>query len=239
MKLVAQGLLLAAALQIVPASSVMAEDDVTCGLPNNGRVQVTAENCRRLGGVSEPAEISAGDALYNIWRAKNRTEHDQANAAAQAYLSTFPNGAHADELRRWSAAYEKAMSDLRLRAEAPQPPQDEARASAETAEAELAAWQSIQKSRNAADVRAFIERYPDGEFASSARRRLAALESAARAASLAKREQKAAAAPAAQRPGRPAEEEPAETVSVDGQTYVKGREPKIIGTVPASALDGN
>lgn len=50
----------------------------------------------------------------------------------------------------------------------------------ETAPFELTFWNSIKDSRNPADFREYIDKYPDGEFAGVARRRLDSLESALR-----------------------------------------------------------
>lgn len=305
-KILSQALLVGAALQVIPLAPALAQD-APCQMTKSYTIQMPPDLCSRLGGTPSPPESSppasaADDALYKIW--KESAEHDKAYAIAQAYLKTFPDGAHAEELRQWSSAYETVMArpggsaeapqpqtearspaaapaqpagptaavapeppqtDTRPPAAAPQPPQTEARAAeappqttqtearapAETPqppqtearvpdaaseqpqtdartpaemEAEFAAWKSIEKSRKAADFQAYIERYPDGEFTTSARRRLAALETAARSA-------RRASVPEHD------QEPPVETVTIDGQTYVKGREPKNIGTVPLQALD--
>ena len=51
--------------------------------------------------------------------------------------------------------------------------------------AEITFWESVRDSRDAAELRAYLERYPNGDFAVIARRRLAALESGARPARVA------------------------------------------------------
>ena len=45
-------------------------------------------------------------------------------------------------------------------------------------QAEISFWESVRNSRDAGELRAYLERYPNGDFAVLARRRLAALESA-------------------------------------------------------------
>jgi len=61
----------------------------------------------------------------------------------------------------------------------------------ETAPFELTFWNSIKDSRNPADFRDYIDRYPDGEFAGVARRRLDSLEAALRAEAAPAREKAA------------------------------------------------
>ena len=46
--------------------------------------------------------------------------------------------------------------------------------------AEIAFWESVRDSKDATELRAYLERYPNGDFAALARRRLAALEAGAR-----------------------------------------------------------
>jgi uncharacterized caspase-like protein len=70
------------------------------------------------------------------------------------------------------------------RAPEPNPPQavepaPPARPGAPSAEYETLFWQSIKDSRNVADFKAYLERYPSGVFAPLARIRIAALERAA------------------------------------------------------------
>lgn len=227
-----------AALHLTASSPAFAEEDAVCQLTNTYAVKAPPELCRTLGGVPSTTEVDVSDALYDIWNENNRTDRDKAYAAATAYLTSFPNGSRAEELRRWSAAYEKVMA-LSTPREVPrptqpevaQPPQTET-AAVDAAAAELAAWQSIERSRNPADFHAFIERYPDGEFTPSARRRLSRLEAGARA-----RQLKPSVTPDGTRSSEPerGNEPPLETILIDGQTYIKGREPKNIGTVPLQA----
>lgn len=47
---------------------------------------------------------------------------------------------------------------------------------------EISFWESVRDSKDAAELRAYLERYPNGDFAVLARRRIAALESGARTA---------------------------------------------------------
>jgi hypothetical protein len=48
--------------------------------------------------------------------------------------------------------------------------------------AEIAFWESVRDSRDASELRAYLERYPNGDFAVLARRRLTALQSGAQPA---------------------------------------------------------
>jgi len=61
--------------------------------------------------------------------------------------------------------------------------------------AEIAFWESVRDSKDPAELRAYLQRYPNGTFAFLAQRRLAALEGAPAAA-----QPQRAPAPAAARP---------------------------------------
>jgi hypothetical protein len=48
--------------------------------------------------------------LYQKWSQNNRTEHSIAYQAAEEYITRFPTGQYAEQLRAWAAAYEKASA---------------------------------------------------------------------------------------------------------------------------------
>ena len=82
--------------------------------------------------------------------------------------------------------------------------------------AEIAFWESVRDSKDPAELRAYLQRYPNGTFAFLAQRRLANLESGARPV-----------APAAAAPATPAEPPVAWTIPSAGDTWTYSlREPK-------------
>jgi serine/threonine protein kinase len=98
----------------------------------------------------------------------------------------------------WLAAARKPASPLPPAAVAPAPSATPARASPD----ELVFWESVRNSAHRAELEAYLEKYPDGTFASLARARIAALAEgeAKRAAAEAKRAAEAKAAAAATPP---------------------------------------
>ena len=84
----------------------------------------------------------------------------------EAYLRQFPQGTFADLARARIAA---------LRAPALPAPQPQPAPPATEAAIELSFWRSIQNSRNRADFDEYLRRYPNGNFADTARNRASSL----------------------------------------------------------------
>jgi hypothetical protein len=94
---------------------------------------------------------------------KNSTNADDF----KAYLEKYPNGQFASLAKNRIAAIESAAK-----------PVDSKPGPANTGAAELTFWDSIKNSTNAGDFRAYLEKYPNGDFVTLARNRLAPLEAA-------------------------------------------------------------
>jgi hypothetical protein len=60
------------------------------------------------------ALAASPDTLYRTWQTNNRSDHEKAAKAAQAYLHDDPSGAHAKELQAWLTAYARALASLGL-----------------------------------------------------------------------------------------------------------------------------
>jgi hypothetical protein len=170
------GLVALTAVGVGTGSKALAQAEALCRLPSNDTIKAAADVCTKLGGSPVAAEGAAAQALYGIWKANSRTEHAKAYAAAEGYLRNFPHGGHARELQAWAAAYEKVMKSGLATPPAPAPPHDAAVADADARQIELAFWQSIATSTDAADFKDYLQRYPEGAFASLAQRKVAALE---------------------------------------------------------------
>jgi uncharacterized caspase-like protein len=112
---------------------------------------------------SEP-KFDAAAFEYNYWDSiKNSTSADDF----KAYLAKYPNGQFADLAKNRIKSLEVATK--------PAEPEPTSRG---TGAAEIAFWESVKNSTNAGDYRAYLEKYPNGEFAPLARSRLAPLEAA-------------------------------------------------------------
>jgi hypothetical protein len=225
-------LLIPAAFGLGTISSAFAQAEISCRLPSNDMIKAAAAICTKLGGSPVPAESPAGVALYGIWSASKRTEHDKAYAAAKSYVENFPQGGHARELQAWATAYETVMKSGLVRPAAPAPPQQAATPNPDPQAVELNFWHAIAASTDAANFEDYLRRYPEGAFAALAQRKIAALEQPSQPAPRPIRRQVKA------KPTHHVEAPPLETVTIDGTTYVKGREPKILGTIPADPSAG-
>ena len=93
----------------------------------------------------------------------------------RAYLSRYPNGQFVDLARNRIRTLEAAAAERTRQAR-----ESEA---ANAVAAERTYWESIRSSANQEDFRAYLRRYPSGQFVDLARNRLNELEAAARPAS--------------------------------------------------------
>jgi predicted Ser/Thr protein kinase len=126
---------------------------------------------------SAPSVTAPSDQETVFWESvRNSTNRVEL----EAYLARYPNGTFAPLARTRLAAIAAAA--------VPAPPRPDerkpgalARAGGETApgrpppDQEALLWNSVRGSSNPADLKAYLEKYPDGRFAPLARRRLAAL----------------------------------------------------------------
>ncbi len=100
-----------------------------------------------------------------------------------SYWDTIQNSSNADDFRSYLDKYPNGQFASLARnristIEAPGQPKESKPAPANNSAAELTFWDSIKNSTNAGDFRAYLEKYPNGEFVILARNRLAPLEAA-------------------------------------------------------------
>jgi hypothetical protein len=100
-----------------------------------------------------------------------------------SYWDTIKNSSNADDFRSYLEKYPNGqfavLAKNRITSlEAPAKSVESKPAPANTGVAELTFWDSIKNSTNAGDFRAYLEKYPNGEFVILARNRLAPLEAA-------------------------------------------------------------
>jgi Caspase domain len=98
----------------------------------------------------------------------------------KAYLEKYPNG-------QFVSLAKNRINSL----DAPAKAAESRTAPADSSATELAFWDSIKNSNNAGDYRAYLEKYPNGDFVTLARNRLAPLEAAERSATEPARQGKA------------------------------------------------
>jgi Flp pilus assembly protein TadD len=127
-----------------------------------------------------PVQIAQGQSELDYW---NAIKDSKKAEDYQGYLDKYPDGNFAD------------LAKLRLKkytvaAPAPEP-------AADPQQQDIAAWNAIKSSKNADDYKAYLEKYPNGEFVDLAKLRI---------------EQYGAPAPAAVEP--PAQPAPAATSTV-------------------------
>lgn len=107
-----------------------------------------------------------------------------ASAFELSYWETIKNSTNAEDFKAYIARYPKGqfaeLATNRIKAiEVAAKPVERNPVSRDTAGAtEIAFWDSIKNSTTASDYLAYLEKYPDGSFASLARSRLARLEAA-------------------------------------------------------------
>ena len=129
------------------------------------------------GGTNSVASNAAGEAPssgqkfdaaafeYNYWDSiKNSTNADDFTA----YLAKYPEG-------QFAALAKNRIKSLEGVAKAAEPVPSTSR---DTGATEIAFWDSVKNSTSASDYRAYLEKYPNGEFTALAKSRLAPLENA-------------------------------------------------------------
>lgn len=111
-------------------------------------------------------EVAQGDSELDFW---NAIKDSKKPEDYQAYLDRYPDGNFAD------------LAKLRLKkyAPAPAPTPAPAATSVDPQQADIAYWNGIKASKNADDYRAYLEKYPNGEFVELAKLRIEQLSPAA------------------------------------------------------------
>lgn len=117
--------------------------------------------------VTNSAKIDPVAFELSYWETiKNSTNADDF----KAYLERYPNGQFA----------ELAKNRIATAPPVTKPAETSVPVTVSGGAAELAFWDSVKNSTSADDYRAYLEKYPNGEFAGLAKRRLAPLEANAK-----------------------------------------------------------
>jgi Flp pilus assembly protein TadD len=120
--------------------------------------------------TSVPLQTAQGESDFNFW---NSIKDSKKAEDYQSYLDKYPNGNFAE------------LAKLRMKkyaaVPAPKPAPAPAPAAVDPLQADIAAWNSIKASKNADDYRAYLEKYPNGEFADVAKLRVEQLSAPAAA----------------------------------------------------------
>jgi hypothetical protein len=115
-------------------------------------------------------------------RAETNTRID-SSAFELSYWETIKNSNNADDFKAYLEKYPSgqfaSLAKNRINSlDASTKPVESRTAPANNSATELAFWDSIKNSTSADDYRAYLEKYPNGDFAGLAKRRLAPLETA-------------------------------------------------------------
>jgi len=150
-------------------------------------MRVRAEVMKQTGNKQVPWEASSlvgsfyfAGASADSTPATNITKIDPV-AFELSYWETIKNSANTDDFKAYLARYpqgqfvELAKNRIATLATAAKPAETSSPVT-NGGQAELTFWDSIKNSTSAEDYRAYLEKYPNGEFAGLARRRLAPLE---------------------------------------------------------------
>jgi tetratricopeptide (TPR) repeat protein len=111
---------------------------------------------------SSPLQIAQAESELDFW---NAIKDSKKAEDYQNYLDKYPDGNFAD------------LAKLRVKKYAPAPAAPAAVAAPAAApvdpqQADIAYWNSIKSSKNAADYKAYLEKYPNGEFVDLAKLRV-------------------------------------------------------------------
>ncbi len=106
-----------------------------------------------------PVQIAQGESELDFW---NAIKDSKKAEDYQSYLDKYPNGNFAD------------LAKLRVKKYAPPPAPAAAPAAVpvDPQQADIAYWNSIKSSKNAADYKTYLEKYPNGEFVDLAKLRI-------------------------------------------------------------------
>jgi uncharacterized caspase-like protein len=159
-------------------------------------MQVRAEVMKRTGNKQVPWEASSlvgsfyfsgganstgsSSGAYNA--APNETRFDAA-AFEYSYWETIKNSTSADEFKAYLARYPEgqfaALAKIKIKnLEVVSKPSEPEPTSRNSGAAEIAFWDSVKNSTNPEDFRAYLKKYPNGDFAELANNRLRALTAA-------------------------------------------------------------
>src|SRR3954470_6116883 len=142
-----------------------------------------------------PVQIAQGTSELDYW---NGIKDSRKAEDYQAYLDKYPDGNFADLAKLRVKKYAPAPS-------APSPTPAPSAGTVDPQQADIAYWNGIKASKNAADYQAYLDKYPGGEFVDLAKLRV---EQYGAPASAAPAEQPAAAVPAEPKAAEPNAAEP-------------------------------
>jgi tetratricopeptide (TPR) repeat protein len=146
-----------------------------------------------------PIQIAQGESELDFW---NSIKDSKKAEDYQAYLDKYPTGNFADLAKLRVKKYTVA---------APAPAAAPAAPAPDPQQQDIAAWNAIKSSKNADDYKAYLEKYPNGEFVDLAKLRIEQLTPAV-APAVQPAEPAPAQQPAAVQP--PADAAPAASTSV-------------------------
>ncbi len=134
------------------------------------RLAAVAERRLQSMTAAGPSEVDRAEQETVVWQSTQRIEMpEQAIAALQYYLTTYPNGAYVALAELQISGLEARLAREAAEAE-PADPQDQASA------IEVAFWNAIADSDDPSEFLAYLDRFPDGAFAVLAENALAELE---------------------------------------------------------------
>ena len=117
--------------------------------------------------ASTPLQIVQGESELDFW---NSIKDSKKAEDYQAYLDKYPNGNFADLAKLRVKKYAVA---------APTPAAAPAAPAVDPQQQDIAAWNAIKSSKNVDDYKAYLEKYPNGEFVDLAKLRIEQLTPAA------------------------------------------------------------
>jgi lipoprotein NlpI len=140
--------------------------------------------------TSVPLQMGQAGSEFAFW---NSIKDSKKAEDYQAYLDKYPNGNFAD------------LAKLRMKKypPAPAPAPTPAPAAVDPQQADIAYWNSIKASKNADDYKAYLEKYPNGEFVDLAKLRVEQLSAPAAVPAEPASAEPKAAQPATTQPAAP------------------------------------
>jgi uncharacterized caspase-like protein len=131
---------------------------------SGGPTDLSLSNSGANNAAPSATRFDAAAFEYNYWDSiKNSTSADDF----KAYLAKYPEG-------QFAALAKNKIKNLEVVSK----PAEPISTSGNSGAAEIAFWESVKNSTNADDLRAYLEKYPNGEFVALAKTRLVPLETA-------------------------------------------------------------
>ena len=151
-------------------------------------MRVRAEVMKQTGNKQVPWEASSLVGAFYFSGGSNETAATTATSKIDpaafelSYWETIKNSQNADDFKAYLEKYPDGqfarLAKNKITSLEPAAKPAEPSSAARGGQAEFIFWDAIKNSTSADDYRAYLEKYPNGEFAGLARRRLAPLEAA-------------------------------------------------------------